>query len=340
MEENVPENWETVYNEIKEMKQKVLAPVDEQGSHTLGDKRTPEVFRFQTLVALMLSSQTKDTVLGPTMKSLKENLPKGLCLEDIREIDEDSLNKLIEKVGFHNRKTIYLKQMAQILEEKYDGDIPKTVEELMSIPGVGPKMGYLCMGIAWKKNVGIGVDVHVHRISNILGWCNTKTEEQTRLALQSFLPKDLWQEVNFMLVGFGQTICLPRGRRCNDCTLASKGLCPSAFQEKSLVKAKRSTSTKKVKKRSPSTSPEVDVIQDQKTVHEEVPTGLNELPPNALPGKKMKLESPLDDSQQETLTEEHYSKAAAQPLRRSRRTAAAASEYFSRQHLHDIEDLA
>ncbi|EPX74710.1 DNA endonuclease III [Schizosaccharomyces octosporus yFS286] len=338
MEENVPKNWEIVYNEIKEMKKHVVAPVDEQGSHTLGDKRTPEVFRFQTLVALMLSSQTKDTVLGPTMKCLKENLPKGLCLQDIREIDEVSLNKLIEKVGFHNRKTTYLKKMAQILEEKYGGDIPQTVEELMSIPGVGPKMGYLCMGIAWKKNVGIGVDVHVHRISNILGWCHTKTEEQTRLALQSFLPKDLWQEVNYMLVGFGQTICLPRGRRCNDCTLASKGLCPSAFQEKSLVKAKRLQTAKKVK-RSPSASPEIDVVQDQQTVYEEIPTGMNELPPNALPGKKIKLETPLEDNEQKVIMEDNYTKNTAQPRRRSRRTAAAASEYFSRQHLHDIEDL-
>ncbi|EPY50829.1 DNA endonuclease III [Schizosaccharomyces cryophilus OY26] len=320
MNENFPDNWETVYNEIREMKKKC--------SCSRGRTR----FTY--------TSQTKDTVLGPTMKNLKENLPQGLCLRAIREIDEDSLNKLIEKVGFHNRKTIYLKQMAQILEEKYDGDIPKTVEELMSIPGVGPKMGYLCMGIAWDKIVGIGVDVHVHRISNILGWCHTKTEEQTRLALQSFLPKHLWHEVNYMLVGFGQTICLPRGRRCDICTLASKGLCPSAYQEKSLVSAKRSKTTKKVKKRSPTASPEVQVTQEQKTEYDVIPTGLNELPSDAVPEKKVKLESSVgDESQKESLKEQNYTENADQPLRRYRRTAAVASEYFSRQHLQDIEDL-
>ena len=80
--------------------------------------------------------------------------------------------------------------MTRILEEKHHGDVPQTVDELCEIPGVGPKMAFLQMQ-SMGLNVGIGVDTHVHRISNRLGWCKTKTPEQTRLALQSWLPRDV-----------------------------------------------------------------------------------------------------------------------------------------------------
>jgi endonuclease-3 len=89
-------------------------------------------------------------------------------------------------------------------------------------------MAYLCMSAAWGRDEGIGVDVHVHRITNLWGWHKTKQPEETRAALESWLPKDKWHDINNLLVGHGQTICLPVGRRCGDCKLADRGLCPSA----------------------------------------------------------------------------------------------------------------
>lgn len=106
----------------------------------------------------------------------------------------------------------------------------------MSLPGVGPKMAHLCMGAehGWNKVTGIGVDVHVHRITNLWGWQAppTKTPEETRLALESWLPRERWKEINWLLVGFGQKVCLPVGRKCGECELGLRGLCKSAERKK------------------------------------------------------------------------------------------------------------
>ncbi len=104
----------------------------------------------------------------------------------------------------------------------------------MSLPGVGPKMAYLCMSAAWGRDEGIGVDVHVHRITNLWGWHKTKTPEETRVALEAWLPKEKWHDINHLLVGFGQTWCPPVGRKCGECKLAEMGLCPSAVVAKTV----------------------------------------------------------------------------------------------------------
>jgi endonuclease-3 len=93
-------------------------------------------------------------------------------------------------------------------------------------------MAYLCLSAAWDRTEGIGVDVHVHRITNLWGWHATKTPEETRFALQSWLPRDRWREINWLLVGFGQTVCLPVGRRCGECDLGLRGLCRAAERGK------------------------------------------------------------------------------------------------------------
>lgn len=196
----------------------------------------------------MLSSQTKDTVTAVAMQRLhteltdtpdgvsekeaskvwdhsKQTNPSTLTLENILAVSPTKLNQLIGQVGFHNNKTKYIKAAALMLRDEYGSDIPDTVEGLMRLPGVGPKMAYLCMSAAWGRHEGIGVDVHVHRITNMWGWNNTKTPEQTRMALQSWLPKDKWHDINKLLVGLGQTVCLPVGRRCGECDLAGMGLC-------------------------------------------------------------------------------------------------------------------
>ena len=183
--------------------------------------------------ALMLSSQTKDTTNAIAMRRLQTELPSpGLTLENILDVEPINLNEMIYVVGFHNNKTRYIKAAAIILRDQFNGDIPDTIEGLISLPGVGPKMAYLCMSAAWGRTEGIGVDVHVHRITNLWGWHKTKMPEETRAALEAWLPRDKWHEINHLLVGFGQTICLPVGRKCGQCTLSQSGLCPSAVVEK------------------------------------------------------------------------------------------------------------
>ena len=193
----------------------------------------------------MLSSQTKDTVTAVAMQRLHTELgdepvvikeedeeeskskASTLTLENILAVSPERLNELIRTVGFHNNKTKYIKATASILQAQHGSDIPSTPSDLMKLPGVGPKMAYLCMSAAWGKHEGIGVDVHVHRITNLWGWHQTKNPEESRVALESWLPREKWHEINKLLVGLGQTVCLPVGRKCGECDLAGTKLCKS-----------------------------------------------------------------------------------------------------------------
>ncbi|KAL9082827.1 MAG: hypothetical protein Q9159_006158 [Coniocarpon cinnabarinum] len=232
-----PPNWEHVYSLTKEMRSMWPAPVDTMGCESLAeDKRSPKERRFQTLIALMLSSQTKDTVTAVAMKNLQEGLPGGFTLESMRKVEPATLNNLIIKVGFHNNKTAYIKKVVEILAEQHGGDIPDSIDGLVALPGVGPKMAYLCMSAAWGRDEGIGVDVHVHRITNLWGWHKTANPEETRAMLESWLPREKWHDINHLLVGFGQTWCPPVGRKCNECRLGQQGLCPSAVVAKDVKK--------------------------------------------------------------------------------------------------------
>jgi endonuclease-3 len=150
----------------------------------------------------MLSSQTKDEVTHAAIANLRAAFGGSISLEAMIEADDGVIADAISKVGFWRKKTKcvvdliryftvlmlkcfekrYLKQVAIKLRDEFDSDVPDNVDDLCSLPGVGPKMAFLTLQIAWGLNHGIGVDVHVHRITNLLGWHKpaTKTPEQTR----------------------------------------------------------------------------------------------------------------------------------------------------------------
>ncbi|XP_043482093.1 endonuclease III-like protein 1 [Leptopilina heterotoma] len=220
----MPKNWEALLKNIREMRKDETAPVDEMGCHKCADTNVSKpIFRYQSLLALMLSSQTKDQVTHAAMQRLKEF---GCTPDSIIAASDEELGKLIYPVSFWKRKVEYLKKTSAILKEKYNNDIPDSAEKLCELPGVGPKMAHICMQVAWDKISGIGVDTHVHRIANRLGWVKkmTKTPEDTRKRLESWLPKELWADVNHLLVGFGQTICTPQRPKCTECL--NKDICP------------------------------------------------------------------------------------------------------------------
>ncbi|KAK0210186.1 DNA glycosylase [Desarmillaria ectypa] len=230
-----PERWRDAYDAIKAMRSKIVAPVDSMGCDSAQLKETePQNQRFATLVSLMLSSQTKDEVTDAAVKQLRAALGGSISVQGIIDAEDSSISEAIAKVGFWRRKTQYVKQTAIRLRDEFDSDVPKTVDELCSLPGVGPKMAFLALQIAWNLNHGIGVDVHVHRITNRLGWHKpmTKNPEETRLNLQSWLPTELHPEINHLLVGFGQMVCLPVRPKCGECTLSLAGNCPSAQKPK------------------------------------------------------------------------------------------------------------
>lgn len=211
----VPVNWEIVLSNLREMRKNFDAPVDSMGCHKACDENAPiEVVRYQKLLSLMLSSQTKDQVTFGAMSRL---IKHGCTIENILASSDEELGRLIYPVGFWKSKVKYIKKTTEILRKDYNDDIPNTVEKLCKLPGVGPKMAHICMNTAWGEITGIGVDTHVHRISNRLGWVYTKTPEETRKALEAWLPYELWSEVNHLLVGFGQQTCLPVRPQCPTC---------------------------------------------------------------------------------------------------------------------------
>jgi len=201
---------------VEELRADKSAPVDTDGAEVLpqqGDGVDDTVYRFQILVALMLSSQTKDKVVGEAMRNLQKHAG-GLTIDNIRQMSHEDLNHLIQKVGFHNNKTKYIKQTAEILHEKHGGDIPKTPTEMIEqLPGVGPKMAFIVESIAWGTQSGIGIDTHMHRMFNQLGWVpHTKNPEMTRIELEAWLPREKWVSANYLWVGFGQEVQQFKGR--------------------------------------------------------------------------------------------------------------------------------
>ncbi|KDN45935.1 OMPdecase-domain-containing protein [Tilletiaria anomala UBC 951] len=235
-----PRRWREAYDVLIKQRKRIIAPVDTMGCEENGkeefradagwrdedDDAKAKRERFTTLISLMLSSQTKDPVTAEAVKNMQTRLPNGLCLQSMLMATDEEIQSCISKVGFWRRKTGYIKSAARIISEDFGGDVPGDINDLCSIPGVGPKMGFLMLQ-SMGHNAGIGVDVHVHRMSNRLGWCKTTEPEDTRLRLQSFLPKEMHSTINKVLVGFGQVICVPVGPRCDLCDLAKANLCPS-----------------------------------------------------------------------------------------------------------------
>lgn len=168
---------------------------------------------FRVLVCALLSTRTKDEL---THKVCKRFFEKVKSPEDLVKLSKEEIRELIYPVGFYRVKAKQLKEIGKILLEKYGGKVPDTLEELTKLPGVGRKVGNLVLSKGYNKPA-IVVDVHVHRIVN--RWCLVKTKNptETEFKLMEIAPKELWSEINYLLVAFGQTICTPQKPKCEIC---------------------------------------------------------------------------------------------------------------------------
>ncbi len=172
---------------------------------------------FKVLVTTILSARTKDETTSQAAKRLFSRVE---TIQDLEAIDVKTLEKLIFPVGFYHNKARMLKQLPQSLKDLFNGKIPHTVEELILLPGVGRKTANLVVAIAFGLPA-ICVDIHVHRISNRLGYVETKTPFETEMRLREILPVDLWRMFNSYFVSFGQHTCLPINPHCDRCPIFS-----------------------------------------------------------------------------------------------------------------------
>ncbi|HEX2967031.1 MAG TPA: endonuclease III [Syntrophorhabdaceae bacterium] len=172
---------------------------------------------FLVLIGTLLSLRTKDNV---TEKALAALSGKARTPQQMIRIPETQLQKLIYPVGFYRNKSRVLRGVAQTLIEKYNGTVPDSMDELLSIKGVGRKTANLVMNEAFGKP-GICVDTHVHRVSNRMGIVSTRNPHETERALEKILPLEYWIIYNTLLVTFGQKICKPVSPVCSTCPLSS-----------------------------------------------------------------------------------------------------------------------
>jgi endonuclease-3 len=129
------------------------------------------------------------------------------------------IEKLIYPVGFYRNKAVFVKEASKALVKRFAGKVPSTLDEMVTLPGVGRKTANLVMILAFNSQENICVDIHVHRIANRLGWLQTSSPEETEQALYQTIAKQWWPVVNLYLVTWGQNICRPVYPRCDECAI-------------------------------------------------------------------------------------------------------------------------
>src|ERR1700736_3512858 len=173
---------------------------------------------FQVTIATLLSARTQDATTYAASERLfaKASTPQAMAKLTSRQIE-----KLIYPVSFYRYKARYIKATCAKLVKDFGGKTPGTMEELLTLPGVGRKTANLVLILAYESRKNICVDTHVHRISNRLGWVRTKTPDETEQALYQTTAARWWPYINLYLVTWGQNVCRPVYPRCQACVIRS-----------------------------------------------------------------------------------------------------------------------
>ena len=174
---------------------------------------------YLVLICCILSLRTNDKI---TIKSTKRMLELGSTPQDFSKIDLKTLQEAIYPVGFYQNKAKQIIDLSREIVEKYNSKVPNTIEELTKFKGVGRKTANLVLAKGFNIPA-ICVDVHVHRITNRLGYVKTKTPNETEMKLRKILPKKYWIDFNTLLVTHGQNICKVQKPQCEKCSIC--GFC-------------------------------------------------------------------------------------------------------------------
>ena len=176
---------------------------------------------FRILIGTLLSARTQDATTHEASNRLfrRARTSKAMAALSVKQIET-----LIYPVGFYRNKAKFVKATSQALVERFRGRVPGTLEELVTLPGVGRKTANLVLILGFQSQQNICVDTHVHRITNRLGWVRTADPEATEQALYAAIEPRWWPYLNLYLVTWGQNVCRPIYPRCETCALAVE--CP------------------------------------------------------------------------------------------------------------------
>ncbi|HLQ57985.1 MAG TPA: endonuclease III [Gemmatimonadales bacterium] len=178
---------------------------------------------LELVVATILSAQCTDARVNLVTPHL---FAKYRTAADYAAADPRVLEKEIQSTGFFRNKTKSIIGMAQALVERHGGEVPQTMGELTALPGVGRKTANVILGTWFRKNEGIVVDTHVHRLSRLLGLARQDDPVKIEQELMQIVPRDDWTWFSHTLIQHGRGVCIARRPRCADCVL--NRLCPSS----------------------------------------------------------------------------------------------------------------
>jgi len=176
---------------------------------------------FQVLIATLLSARTQDATTAAASSRLFAVAPEPRAMA---ALPVKRIEKLIYPVSFYRTKAVHVKDTCRILLETFGGRVPGSMEELLTLPGVGRKTANLVLILGFKSLRNICVDTHVHRISNRMGWVRTRTADETEQALYDRVAARWWPYLNLYLVTWGQNVCRPISPKCGECVIAER--CP------------------------------------------------------------------------------------------------------------------
>ena len=176
---------------------------------------------FRVLIATLLSARTQDATTAGASERLfaRAPTPRRMAALSVRQIAD-----LVYPVSFYRTKARHVKATCRALLDRFHGRVPGTMDELLTLPGVGRKTANLVLILGFESLRNICVDTHVHRISNRLGWVRTQTPGETEHALYERVPARWWPYINLYLVTWGQNVCRPTHPRCCDCAISAR--CP------------------------------------------------------------------------------------------------------------------
>lgn len=194
------------------------------------EKRYPDVktalnFKtaFDLLVATILSAQTTDVNVNKVTEKL---FKKYKTVYDYANVPLEELQEDIKSINFYKNKANYIKNLAKVLIDRFNGELPKSMEELISLSGVGRKTANIVLWNAFGINEGIAVDTHVKRISKLLGLTENTDPEKIEQDLMEITPHELWGKLSHLLIMLGREICKAKAPNHKECPL--NDLCPSS----------------------------------------------------------------------------------------------------------------
>lgn len=176
------------------------------------------------LFATILSAQCTDAMVNKVTENL---FRRYRTIEQYAQADQAELEQMIKSTGFFRQKAKNIKATANKLMDEFDGKVPDTMEELITLPGAARKTSNIVLGNAFGKVAGIAVDTHVRRLSQRLGFTTNNDPDKIEQDLMALVPKSKWFRLSYLLIEHGRAVCKAPKPRCEDCVLTD--LCPSSL---------------------------------------------------------------------------------------------------------------